>query len=363
MPEETLNVNSAMALPDTIYAFGFSRWKQQLLLQFLPDKKILLVKYLNQTPNDATLLIWGHRSLKSNCLPTERNIKVLSVEDGFLRSVGLGAEFQMRPLSWVIDRRGIYYDATTVSDLEYLLQTSIFLPTHLMRAQRLREHIIEYGLTKYNVGMQIPIELDTKLTAIKHLIILVPGQVETDASLAFSAPQIRQNLALLQTVRSANPDAYIIYKPHPDVVAGLRTRGEQEYQAQNWCNEIITDIAMDKLLDYIDEVHVLTSLTGFEALLRDKKVVCYGQPFYAGWGLTTDQVPIERRTRCLSLDELVAGTLILYPLYLSSVNNRLITVEQAIEELLAWKTNPTKFSWFDKLARFIHKKIKFTSTP
>jgi capsular polysaccharide export protein len=94
------------------------------------------------------------------------------------------------------------------------------------------------------------------------------------------------------------------------------------------------------LLPVVDEVHLMTSLTGFEALLRGKKVTCYGQPFYAGWGLTTDIVPISRRTRVLCLDELVAGALIMYPRYASRVTQRTIPPEQALDELLAWRNAP-----------------------
>ena len=75
----------------------------------------------------------------------------------------------------------------------------------------------------------------------------------------------------------------------------------------------------------------------FEALLRGKTVVCHGQPFYAGWGLTTDRVATERRGRGLSLDELVAGTLLLYPVYVSRVSGRFTTAERALEELLSWR--------------------------
>lgn len=74
---------------------------------------------------------------------------------------------------------------------------------------------------------------------------------------------------------------------------------------------------MGELLMQVDEVHVMTSLVGFEALLRDKIVVSYCQPFYSGWGLTQDIIPNLRRGRPLLLDELVAGALIEYPLYLS----------------------------------------------
>src|SRR5207253_2034231 len=72
-------------------------------------------------------------------------------EDGFLRSVGLGAELA-RPLSWVLDRTGMYYDATRPSDLEQLLQSWEFTPQLLARAAALRERIVASGITKYSVG-------------------------------------------------------------------------------------------------------------------------------------------------------------------------------------------------------------------
>jgi len=144
-------------------------------------------------------------------------------------------------------------------------------------------------------------------------------------------------MGLLQTVREAHSTAHVLYKPHPDVLAGLRKKGEGEEEAKRWCDEVVTDVAMGELLSAVDEVHVLTSLAGFEALLRGKPVTCYGLPFYAGWGLTEDHAPIVRRTGRLTLDELVAVALILYPTYVSRTTGRFTTPERALDELLAWR--------------------------
>jgi len=152
-----------------------------------------------------------------------------------------------------------------------------------------------------------------------------------------AAPGIRTNVGLLRAVREENRDAHVVYKPHPDVLAGLRSKGKDEDETGRWCDEMLVEADMDDLLGKVDEVHVLTSLAGFEALLRNRRVVCYGQPFYAGWGLTTDSVPVARRTRRLGLDELVAGALILYPAYLSQTTGRFTTPERTLEELLAWR--------------------------
>ena len=205
----------------------------------------------------------------------------------------------------------------------------------------------------YNVGAgywQTP--------AVAKRIILVPGQVESDASIKFGAHGIRTNLGLLQAVREANPQAFIIYKSHPDVVAGLRKQGVGEDDSAKWCDQVVVDFPMADLLKEIDEVHVLTSLTGFEALMRDKKVVCYGHPFYAGWGLTEDQLPIDRRLRKLSLDALVAATLILYPTYVSLKNATAITPEQALDELLELrdKANKSATLWRKFLRFFLRQR-------
>jgi capsular polysaccharide export protein len=234
-----------------------------------------------------------------------------------------------------------------------LLANTAFTRKLVRRAASLRKRIVAKGITKYNVGVsrwQRPSGVGK--------VILVPGQVESDASLVYGAPKIRSNIGLLQAVRQANPEAYIVYKPHPDVMAGLRARGIRENEVRRCCDALVTDAAMGDLLMAVDEVHVLTSLAGFEALLRGKRVICYGTPFYSGWGLTMDVVPISRRCRRLSLDELVAGVLIEYPLYLSRGSNALITPEQALDELLTWRAKAGKaVPWWRQCSRLVLRPV------
>ncbi|MCY1355461.1 Capsule polysaccharide biosynthesis protein [compost metagenome] len=246
--------------------------------------------------------------------------------------MGLGAQL-IRPLSWVFDRTGIYYDATRESDLERLLASAKFDSATLSRAARLQETIVNAGLTKYNVGAGDW----SRPPAVGH-VILVVGQVEADASLRFGAPGIRTNRALLEAVRAEAPDAYIVYKPHPDVMTGLRGDRDAECELAALCDEVVPDCPMDRLITAVDGVHVLTSLAGFEALLRGKPVTTHGAPFYAGWGLTDDRCDLPRRRRRLSLDMLVAGALILYPRYvLRDARDNFATPEQAVDHMLSWR--------------------------
>ncbi|HQS99322.1 MAG: beta-3-deoxy-D-manno-oct-2-ulosonic acid transferase [Hydrogenophilales bacterium 16-64-46] len=320
-------MSNTMSTP-VVHALGFSHWKRRPLRVCFPGARLRFVARLTEVPDGALLAVWGRHAAAESA---GRGIRVVRIEDGFLRSVGVGADL-IRPLSWVVDARGLYFDATRPSDLEVLLAETEFSAALLQRASALRARIVATGLTKYNVGVA-----RWQRPAGAARVILVPGQVESDASITWGAPGIRTNLALLQAVRAAQPDAHLLYKPHPDVVAGLRAPGRGEDEARRWCDEIVGEVSMGALLREVDAVHCLTSLAGFEALLRGREVVCHGQPFYAGWGLTTDTVPVARRVRRLTLDELVAGALILYPRYIGRRQDVPVSPEAALDALLAWR--------------------------
>lgn len=313
--------------PRKTYALGFSRWKRPFVQRFLKGSDVKFIKHHAEIPDGSTVAIWG------NNIPAglSSSLTVLQIEDGFLRSSGLGADL-IEPMSWVIDDLGIYYDASQPSRLEKILQTTDFTDDLRLRAGSLRNELISAGVTKYNLG-GAPWQRPKGATKV----ILVPGQVENDASIRFGAPDVKTNLGLLKSVRAANPDAYVIYKPHPDVVAGLRRAGNNESETDQHCDEIVSRGDTVQMLADVDEVHTMTSLLGFEALIRGLPVTCYGQPFYAGWGLTTDIRPIERRTRQLELDGLVAGALLLYPTYTSRRTKMFTSPERATAELVDWR--------------------------
>lgn len=325
-------------LPAALDAYGFSRWKRPLVRRFLDGPRIRFLRAMRRA-GGRPLVLWGRRhdarlARRAGVQPPS----VLRLEDGFLRSVGLGA-MRVQPLSWVVDDLGIYYDAARPSRLESLLREAEFDAALLARAAALRERICAAGATKYNLEGRA-----WARPAGGRPVVLVPGQVEGDASIRHGAARLRRNIELLAAVRQARPDAYLLYKPHPDVVARMRRAGKGEADAVRYCDEVVSGVAFERLLEQVDEVHVLTSLAGFEALLRGKSVVTYGQPFYAGWGLTEDRDLAEavraRRDRRLSLDMLVAGALILYPTYVHPRSQRYTTPEAALDALLAERGRP-----------------------
>ena len=325
------------AAPARVEAFGFTPWKQRSLRRFLAGSEVIFrFPWQGLSARAEAVAVWGRRAgsdlLKQVSLAGD--LPLLRVEDGFIRSVGLGADL-VEPISWVVDTTGMYYDATRPSDLERLLAAGSRSDPERRRSAALRRRLVEQSITKYNLSAepwQRPVDADR--------VVLVVGQVETDASIRFGAPGIRTNLGLLKAVRAAEPDAHIIYKPHPDVVAGLCRPGEGEQLTASCCDAVLTSGSMQQLFTQVDALHVLTSLAGFEALLRGLEVHCWGLPFYAGWGLTRDRETCPRRSNGLELDDLVHAALVEYPRYVSRHSGWFITPEQAIDELVAWREGP-----------------------
>lgn len=297
---------------------GFRWWKRPYARAYLQSTGGQTVFYRNAKravydvwAKGGELVAWSSgvdAALQKIC--DDRGIRLTRMEDGFIRSVGLGSDFNW-PYSLVLDRKGIYYDPSRPSELEDILNA---MPEHpdrtalLERAVALRALILENGLTKYNTGFRAVLPDFPQ----GRNIILVPGQVEDDASVRCGGFGMT-NLDVLRIAREARPDAFIIYKPHPDVESGNRQGALPDATALRYADSILRDFPMGRLLLLVHEVHTLTSQTGFEALLRGVRVFTYGGPFYAGWGLTEDRQAFPRRKTRLSLDELVAGALLLYP--------------------------------------------------
>lgn len=266
-------------------------------------------------------MVWATKS--------EGHDSALRVEDGFLRSRGLGADL-IAPLSLVLDDLGIYYDPTAPSRLEALIEASLDLPeAALRRAEDLIGAITGADLSKYNLDAA-----DLPQTLPHGRRILVPGQVEDDASIRLGTADIATNRDLLAATRAANPAAVILYKPHPDVEAGLRIGDVPD--AAEFADAVLTKTSPTAALDAVDVVWTMTSTIGFEALLRGKDVTCLGTPFYAGWGLTDDRaMPVTRRSAMPTLAQLAHAVLVDYPRYFDPVAGLPCPVEVVIERLVA----------------------------
>ncbi|ENI3112861.1 capsular polysaccharide biosynthesis protein [Campylobacter jejuni] len=330
-----------------LFMLGFTLWKRHFIKPFFnaKDNEIIFLNSLKslagyKLKENDKFFIWGKRidynTLKSTLVKKAQDEdlsnftpKISLTEDGFIRSISLGSDLT-RPFSLIIDDKGLYIDPNKASKLEEHLQNEIFDENMLNRAKNIIKILLENRFSKYNGLKHENLKINAK---IGQKIILIPAQVEDDASMILGGFGL-STLDLLKEVRAKNQDAYIIFKPHPDVLSGNRVGLKDETLILEFCDEIVKDCSIDSAIKIADEIHTITSTSGFDALLRAKKVFTYGMPFYAGWGLTKDKYRCERRTRKLSLEELVAGALIIYPRYINPKTKTLCEIEVCLDIML-----------------------------
>ncbi|HEU0221861.1 MAG TPA: capsular polysaccharide biosynthesis protein [Paracoccaceae bacterium] len=317
------------------FCTGMRLWKRQTVRRFLAGPGEVAFEddparaVTRAAAVGGRVIAWAGQKtpgLREAC--AARGVPLFSMEDGFLRSVGLGAAL-VAPASLVLDDLGIYYDPARPSRLERLIAESISLPPEeLARAAALRRALAAAAVTKYNVGRTAPLAVPAGAR-----VILVPGQVEDDAGLLLAAGEIHTNRGLLEAARVANPGAFLLYKPHPDVETGLRPGA---IEARDLADAVAADASAAALIGLAEEIWTISSLMGFEALIRGRRVTCLGAPFYAGWGLTSDLGPVPaRREARPALDGLVHAALIGYPCYVDPVTGIACAPEVILARLAA----------------------------
>ncbi|MDE2405071.1 MAG: beta-3-deoxy-D-manno-oct-2-ulosonic acid transferase [Sphingomonadales bacterium] len=318
---------------DIAGVLGVARWKRVTMDALLwggsgpvPHRGARTVATI---PDGARVAAWKTRSAPGLVETlAARGVAVGEIEDGMIRSAGLGANC-VPPLSVIVDPRGAHFDPAQPSTLEHILQHDDIGPDLVARAAALRQRLVASGISKYAQATAPA----ARLGHGGRRLVLVTGQVEDDRAVLLGGAGC-SNRDLLARARAAEPDAELVYKPHPDVEAGHRKGHIPEAEVLALADRIDRSRPIAALLGQVDALHVISSLAGFEALLRGVAVTTHGIPFYAGWGLTRDLGPVPaRRNRARTLDELVAAVLILYPRYLDPVTRLPCPVEVLVERM------------------------------
>ncbi|WP_421201896.1 capsular polysaccharide biosynthesis protein [Aeromonas enteropelogenes] len=329
--EEVIAILARQQMPPPrwhrLYLVDFSLWKRAFMRTFcahLADELHFVRKPPKWLNGDEQVLVWGNRYPEL--------VSAIRVEDGFIRSRGLGSNL-CRPSSLSIDPVGIYFDSRRPSALEQLLNYQPLDDAALARGNQLLALLRECRVSKYNVGTSHAYQPPQD----GRELVLVVGQVDGDASILCGSPVIRSNEQLLWAVRAAKPEAHILFKPHPDVVSGNRAGAISEGCLAECVDSQVLDMELASLYPHIDELHTMTSLSGFEALVQGVNVTTWGQPFYSGWGLTGDINPPARRQRQLPLAALVYLTLVAYPRYIDWQSGLWCSPEQLIRKLAVQK--------------------------
>lgn len=266
-----------------------------------------------------------------------RGVPFIRLEDGFVRSVALGVE-GAAPMSIVIDPVGMYYDSTRPSRLENILaerdaDSGLLCDANLRaRARALIGLLRETGISKYNGGSD-----EARLPPTDRRRVLVVDQTDRDLSLRLGGAMPGGLRLLTSAALDENPDAEVIVKIHPDVISGLRGGHENEIPRDPRVRIVSRWVQPAALLREVEDVYVMTSQLGFDALIHGHAVHCFGKPFYSGWSLTNDRVPEMRRGVQRSLEELVIASLILYPTYVDFNTKQRCEVETVVHNMVAMR--------------------------
>ncbi len=321
---------------DNFEGINLTPWKAKQINRFVyPSTGRCVKSFMRFRNRMENIIVWGKAPKTDDYISKVKNF--ISVEDGFVRSVGLGGDLYP-PHSLLFDKKGIHFDGSRTSDLEDLLQNMIIEEDELIRSRKLIDVIIQSHISKYNLRFKNQVKLPKNIKNQDTIAVL--GQVETDNSILYGVPNDtipKTNFSLVEQVKKDFPNSYVIYKPHPDIDSGLRTKGKKESSINEVADLIAYKTSLEDIFKIVNRVAVFTSLGGFEALIRKKSVITYGFPFYAGWGLTEDKLNnhpwAKRRKRRLSLEELIFISLVKYPLYCSLNSKCLLEIENVIQEI------------------------------
>ncbi|MDG2664436.1 capsular polysaccharide biosynthesis protein, partial [Vibrio parahaemolyticus] len=263
----------------------FSRGIKKIphLAAFIPELDIV-------SSSEKAVIGWGFKSTakKAREYASKNKLPYIALEDGFLRSVGLGVE-GASAASLVVDTSGIYYDARQPSDLEKLiLKANQLTAEQLTRARACIGAIKEKRLSKYNVNQS------SKFGASPKVVVI--DQTKGDASVEGAMADETRFVVMLKQALVDHPDDTIWLKVHPDVLSGKKQGFLFPLPVQNERIKICSDAANPwDFLESVSDLYTVSSLMGFEGLMGGVNVHCFGMPFYAGGGLTQDYLECSRR--------------------------------------------------------------------
>jgi capsular polysaccharide export protein len=326
----------------TAILIGFSDWKTWMR-DVLADQHVV---YLGHSPRVESVLLaaipsfhkptvyaWSYKfppELRAVC--SQHGIPLHFVEDGFVRGFGLGVA-KTRPMSLAFDSKGMHFDRNTVTDLDTILNADGALHAEAMAVAGQMMEAMRGGVTKY-MGVTHTTNLrDALMLDPDRRTILVLGQVEDDLSIAYGMDGFMSGNDLVARVAMANPEAQILYRPHPESLTVAKKHYSNPKDVAHIAHVVGPEWSLKETFAAADEAHAITSLAGLEAAVAGLEVHTYGTPFYAGWGFTTDHDLARtpgKRTRTRSLEEVVAAAYVLYPRYFHPITTAAITPVEAL---------------------------------
>ncbi|NVJ62488.1 MAG: capsular polysaccharide biosynthesis protein, partial [Gammaproteobacteria bacterium] len=224
----------------------------------------VLKKYPTNRKLNASVIGWGFKSTakRARDYAAKHKMPYVALEDGFLRSIGLGVA-GVQPLSLVVDEVGIYYDARQASRLEQLIASNEDLSADgLERSHRCISAIRELRLSKYNQNQS-----DAALRSAKPKVVVI-DQTQGDASVVGAMADEQTFVQMLRNAIDNHPNETVWVKVHPDVVQGKKKGFLFPLPFEHPNVKLYAEpVNPWDFLDTTTHVYTVSSLMGFEALM------------------------------------------------------------------------------------------------
>ncbi|XHC10763.1 hypothetical protein ABWH98_25080 [Labrenzia sp. ac12] len=294
---------------------------------------------------------WGHKPTADRAREIARlqGIPYIAFEDGFLRSISPGTS--EKPLSMVMDRTGIYYDARQPSDLEAMVRKRASSPQPLAQIRLSMENLRKSRLSKYNNSKILDASALQLKASRPEDRVLVVDQTAGDASIAGAMASEDTFAEMLDAAATENPGAEIIVRVHPEARLGRKSghfgyeRLQEIAKARPEVGKALkTDLLRLtaepinpwSLLEACSTLYCVSSQLGFEGVMAGCAVHCFGASFYNGWGLTSDRSKkkINGREK-VSIEVLFAAVYLDYVKYIDHEERKISTYEDTVRRLLS----------------------------
>ena len=278
----------------------------------------------------AAVAGWGRKSSGRRAMWLARLLRreFVLLEDGFVRS----AARRSAPLSLIVDDLGVYYDARQPSRMERSISQGADVQ-QTARAARVADLWRRHRISKYNHAPDFA-------GVLPRPYVLVVDQTYGDLSIAGGLAGADSFNAMLTAALSDHSDATIVVKSHPDVLSeGKQGHFTHELLRHQRVLTLGEACHSPSLIEHAAAVYCVTSLMGFEALVWNRPVRCFGMPFYAGWGLTEDALPPPPRRHGASLEDVVHAALVAVARYADPASGAAWDAERTIAHVAGERTS------------------------
>ncbi|NKI58365.1 hypothetical protein HCG46_08865 [Labrenzia sp. PO1] len=320
--------------------FGFSAWKHRFYNQVFSEQEVLflgdelaqddeVIEKIFSTIRRQKVFVWSYKDpFWLSALSARNHVTICRVEDGFLRSVGLGAE-KTAPSSIVIEEgTNLYFHKERDSRLHQIIRSlsDDELKDFHRKGIELQEKIISNNLTKYNFARR------SSEFHVEKGSILVIGQVERDESIRRGPDPYFTCEKLIEIAYRDNPGQSIHFKAHPEVLKGFAQPFSAPFRRFPELVEFPRHANMFDYANRYERIYTISSLAGFELLLRGASITTLGSPWYAGWGLTDDRATVLEARQEISVQVLLWAAYGAYPYYFDQ-NGQMSDVFKIVDSL------------------------------